>query len=95
MTLLIFASVVIITIIAVTPIIILGIGELPEGQRDIVITPKLDYLNATQLSTVGEVTAMPRIMKYMQIEQSGKEMFGWFMDFNKERNNHLGTIGGG
>ena len=67
MTLLVFASVVIITIIAVTPIIILGIGELPEGQRDIIITPKLDYLNATQLSDVGKVTAMPRIESFMKL----------------------------
>jgi hypothetical protein len=40
MTLLILASVVIITIINVTPIVILGLGELQDGQRDLIITPK-------------------------------------------------------
>jgi hypothetical protein len=40
MTLLILASVVIITIINVTPIVILGLGELQDGQRDLILTPK-------------------------------------------------------
>ncbi len=40
MTLLILASVVIITIINVTPIVILGLGELQDGQRDLIISPK-------------------------------------------------------
>lgn len=50
MTLLILASVVIITIINVTPIVILGLGELQDGQRDMIITPKLDYINTTKIS---------------------------------------------
>ncbi len=49
MTLLVFACVVMITIISVTPIIILGIGELDSGQRDIIISPRLDYLNSTKI----------------------------------------------
>ena len=53
MGLLVFASIVIITIISVTPIIILGIGELPEGQRDIILKPRLNYLNATQVQEKG------------------------------------------
>lgn len=53
MALLVFASIVIITIIAVTPIIMLAIGELQSGQRDIIIEPKLDYLNASKLTELG------------------------------------------
>ena len=93
-TLLVLASVVIITIISVTPIIILGIGELPEGQRDIIIKPRLQHLNATQLSTVGGVTAMPRLAAAM-LTPAGRQLDCWFMDFTLEKEKHLGTIGGG
>jgi hypothetical protein len=94
MTLLVFASVVIITIIAVTPIIILGIGELPEGQRDIIIQPRLDYFNASKISAVGGVNTMPRYFAMMATDY-GKQVSCWFMDFQLERDHHLGTIGGG
>ena len=93
MTLLVFASVVIITIIAVTPIIILGIGELPEGQRDIVLEPRLEYLNASKVSSIGQVVAMPRLMALLELS-SGQQVTGWFMDFTKERQHRLGTIAG-
>ncbi len=84
MTLLVFASIVIITIISVTPIIILGIGQLPEGQRDIIIEPRLDFINTTEISRIGEVTAMPRIRSYFAVK-SEKQVTGWFMDFKLER----------
>ena len=68
MTLLILASVVIITILAVLPIIILGIGELGQGQRDIILTPRIDYLNATHLSEIASVPVMPRIQQMVQFK---------------------------
>lgn len=37
MILLVFSSIVIISIISVTPIVVLAIGELGSGQRDIII----------------------------------------------------------
>jgi hypothetical protein len=92
-TLLILSSIVIITIISVTPIVMLAIGELQSGQRDIILTPRLDYLNATKLSEVGNVSAMPRHRAYMAVN-SASNVVGWFMDFKLEKQNHLGTIGG-
>jgi hypothetical protein len=93
MTLLILASVVIITIINVTPIVILGLGELQDGQRDLIITPKEDYINATKISAISGEPAMPRVNTVLFIE-SGHQATGWFMDFQLENDRHLGTIGG-
>lgn len=93
MTLLVFASIVMMTIISVTPIIILGIGELPEGQRDIIIEPRLEYLNSTKLSEAGRVTALPRVKLYLGLDK-GRAVTGWLMDFRSEREHHLGNIGG-
>ena len=39
MCLLIFTTIVIITVISITPIIILGLGEIQAGQRDILLYP--------------------------------------------------------
>lgn len=83
MTILVFASIVMITIIAVTPIIILGIGELPEGQRDIIVEPQLDYLNATRLSEVADMPVMPRCKLYLDL--NGANISAWLMDFKLEK----------
>jgi hypothetical protein len=40
MCILIFASIVIITVISITPVIILALGEIDSGQRDLILTPK-------------------------------------------------------
>jgi hypothetical protein len=93
MTLLILASIVIITIIAVTPIVILGLGELQEGQRDLIIYPKQDFINTTKLSALSETTAMPRLKVHLVVD-SGRQATGWFMDFKLEKEKHLGTLGG-
>lgn len=71
----------------------LAIGELQSGQRDIILEPRLDYLNTTKLSEVGSVVAMPRHKVHMAIN-SASNVVGWFMDFKLEKQNHLGTIGG-
>lgn len=39
MCLLIYTTIIIITIISITPIIILGLGEITAGQRDIILSP--------------------------------------------------------
>jgi len=49
MCLLITASIVIITVISVSPIVILGLGELQSGQRDLIVLPKERYLNTTKV----------------------------------------------
>lgn len=80
MTLLILSSVVIITIINVTPIVILGLGELQDGQRDLIITPKLDFINATKISLFSNQPTMPRISSVILLED-GQRASGWFFDF--------------
>ena len=94
MILLVFASIVIMTIISVTPIIILGIGELPSGQRDIIITPRVDFINSTKLEQISQLSVMPRSKLFMSLNNANFVTV-WLMDFQKERDNHLGTIGGG
>ena len=82
MVLLVFSSIVIISIISVTPIVVLAIGELGSGQRDIIIEPKMDYLNATKISELGGVTALPRIKMPVVVDGS-KQAVGWLMDFKQ------------
>lgn len=60
MCLLIFTSIIIITIISITPIIILGLGEITAGQRDIILRPTEDYLNCTRIVELTGEPAMPR-----------------------------------
>jgi hypothetical protein len=93
MVLLVFSSIVIISIISVTPVVMLAIGELGSGQRDIILQPRLDYINATRITEVAAMPAMPRIKTYLEIDGRANAM-GWLMDFQLERDNHLGTIGG-
>ena len=50
MTLLIFSTILIITVISITPIIVLGLGEINAGQRDIILYPVKDFFNATKVS---------------------------------------------
>jgi hypothetical protein len=50
MCLLIYVSIIIITIISITPIIILGLGEISAGQRDVILTPNIGYLNSSKIS---------------------------------------------
>ena len=53
MCLLIYTTIIIITIISITPIIILGLGEISAGQRDIILTPnsvKKSFLNNTKIA---------------------------------------------
>jgi hypothetical protein len=68
-------------------------GNFNLASGDIILTPRLDYLNATKLSEVGNVSAMPRHRAYMAVN-SASNVVGWFMDFKLEKQNHLGTIGG-
>ena len=71
----------------------LGLGELSSGQRDIILTPQMSYLNASKISEMGGVTTLPRMVQSMVINGSIWSD-GWLMDFRGERENHLGTIGG-
>lgn len=41
--------------------------------------PRMDYLNASLISEVGEVVAMPRHM--VMVSCNSKTVTGWFMDF--------------
>jgi hypothetical protein len=61
MCLLILASIVIITIISVTPIIILGLGEIQAGQRDLILTPLNSYMNSTKISDISGHQVMARV----------------------------------
>ena len=79
MCLLIFTTIVIITIISMTPIIVLGLGEIAAGQRDIILYPVRDYFNATKVSELSGESAMPR--NSIPIDVDGSIGTGWFMDF--------------
>jgi hypothetical protein len=61
MCLLILASIVIITIISVTPIIILGLGEIQAGQRDLILTPVHNYMNVTKITDLSGHKVMARV----------------------------------
>ena len=61
MCLLIFTTIIIITIISITPIIILGLGEIAAGQRDIILYPMQDFFNATKVTELAELPVMPRV----------------------------------
>lgn len=50
MCLLVFASIIIITLISITPIIILGLGEITAGQRDVILTTNSGFLNTTKIT---------------------------------------------
>lgn len=80
MCLLVFTSIIIITIISITPIIILGLGEINAGQRDVVLTPvnTVGYLNSTKISELSGQIAMPRLPTTVIIK--GQSGVGWFMD---------------
>ena len=82
MCLLIFASIVIITIISITPIIILGLGEINAGQRDVILTPREDYLNCTKVRELTQLPVMPR--QQIAVKINDREAVGWFMDFELE-----------
>lgn len=91
MCLLIFTSIIIITIISITPIIILGLGEITAGQRDIILTPaKMGYLNATKITELSGEVSMPRISTSVVI--NGQSGVGWFMDLKLEQDQHCGTL---
>lgn len=91
MCLLIFTSIIIITIISITPIIILGLGEISAGQRDVILTPTQGgYLNATRIGELSGEVAMPRISAPVLV--GGVSGVGWFMDFGLEEQQHLGTL---
>jgi len=53
---------------------------LQEGQRDLILYPKLDFMNTTKVSMLSQQSAMPRF-KSSLIVNSGKQAQGWFMDF--------------
>ena len=78
MCLLIFTSIIIITIISITPIIILGLGEITAGQRDVILTPTKDYLNCTKIAQLTALPAMPR--QQLTITANEENAMGWFMD---------------
>lgn len=61
MCLLVFASIIIITIISITPIIILGLGEITAGQRDLILKPMNGQLNTTKVAELSGEIAMPRL----------------------------------
>jgi hypothetical protein len=84
MILLIFSSITIISIISVTPIVMLAIGELGSGQRDIIIHPRMNYINASKITELGGLTAMPRIQEHLMVNANVSVM-GWFMDLTLER----------
>lgn len=90
MCLLVFTSIIIITIISITPIIILGLGEITAGQRDVILSPPRGHLNASKIGQLSGQTAMPRLSDSFIINKQGS--VGWFMDLNLELENHLGTL---
>lgn len=95
MCLLIFTSIIIITIISITPIIILGLGEISAGQRDLILTHNSNgYLNTTKITQLSGQVAMPRISSLILVGSNAKQQggVGWFMDLNLEAENHLGTL---
>jgi hypothetical protein len=82
MCLLVFTSIIIITIISVTPIIILGFGEIAAGHRDVILTPSSGFLNASKIGELSAQATMPRISFTAKI--NGLNSVGWFMDLAVE-----------
>lgn len=79
MCLLIFTSIIIITVISITPIIILGLGEISAGQRDVILTPTQDFINCTKVAELTSLPAMPR--QQISITVNDDNAMGWFIDF--------------
>ena len=90
MCLLVFTSVIIITIISITPIIILGLGEIGAGQRDVILTPINTLMNCSKITEMTELPAMPR--QQLSVTVNNKNGIGWFMDLDLEKEQHLGTL---
>ena len=93
MCLLIFTTIVIITVISVIFIIILGLGEINAGQRDVILSssdPLDNLINTTRIAEVSGQKAMPRIRALITL--NGAFGIGWFMDFDLEQQQHLGTL---
>jgi hypothetical protein len=86
----VFASIIIITIISITPIIILGLGEITAGQRDVLLSSGSGTINASKVGELSGQAAMPRISEIVKI--NGASSVGWFMDLKLEREQHLGTL---
>lgn len=82
MCLLIFTSIVIITVISITPIIILGLGEISAGQRDVILYPVKDYFNASKVAELVNEPVMPRTSVPILLNNDDYSM-GWFIDFQK------------
>ncbi len=78
--LLTFATVVVFTLIAFNPIVVLAIAETDSGQRDFVLKPKAAFLNATKVAELSSFRPMPRIVTDFVLNQS-KAAKGVLMDF--------------
>lgn len=63
------------------------------GQRDLIIKPTKNFLNATRISELTNNVAMPRFSS-MMVYKNTQIATVWFMDFSLEKQQHLGTIGG-
>lgn len=83
MCLLVFASIIIITIISITPIIILGLGEINAGQRDVLLTPLNGFLNSSKISELSGQVTMPRLSTRAIINSQSAS--AWFMDLKLEQ----------
>ena len=90
MCLLVFTTIIIFTIISITPIIILGLGEISAGQRDLILYPTGDYLNSTKVGDLSGETVMPRISVPALFDGNFGNL--WFIDFTLEDHQHLGNI---
>lgn len=90
--LLVFTTVVVFTLIAFNPIVILTIAETNSGQRDFIIRPKSPHLNSTKISEVSSFKSMPRVVTDLVLNES-KKANGVFLDFDLEEEQHLGTFG--
>ncbi len=82
-SLLIFATVVIVTVLAFNPIIILNIAQIKHGQRDFILKPKTNHFNTTRISQITGMVAMPRIKAEVSVGE--KRALGWFVDFDMEK----------
>ena len=91
--LLVFATVVVFTLIAYNPIVILTIAETNSGQRDFIVKPKSPHLNSTKIDEVSSFRPMPRVVTDLVLNESRKAN-GIFLDFDLEEQQNLGTFGG-
>lgn len=90
-SLLVFTTVIVSTILAFNPIILLNIAQLDTGHRDFIIKTNASCFNATKVAQLTSLSPMPRVKSRMILD-NGKTAVGWFMDFHKETELGLGFI---